>query len=340
MRMRMRLAVLAMTMGCSASLVLGQGRPEAFVTLSGPDSNAGRIRLTTTETLWELLGGSTSTTVSTSAEGVTTITYGAIVTTTPAGDTTNNPILRYYVVVSDAFGKQSVVSLGEIDPSFVGSTASGSVTITLKRNTASLEFTGPGASGRDLDDVTQIQLLAVPAASGTSPAATTTSLTLTGNVANPGSYNLTRLEAFQSVTTEVSATDTYTGVPLYAFLNPIGNPLTEIVVAMGSDGYELVMSLAELDPSLGGNNGVCLECNNGDVLAYADNSGHFPEDGVARTLLSEDINFEQGRWDSDLVWLSVEPAFAHLPFDGLQSRSRLPFGGDTASFSLFPTDER
>lgn len=76
------------------------------------------------------------------------------------------------------------------------------------------------------------------------------------------------------------------------------------------------MSLAELDPNLGGNNGMCLECNSSDLLAYADNSEHFPEDGVARTLLSEDISYEHRRWDSDLVWLDVqavpEPTFAFL----------------------------
>lgn len=109
--------------------------------------------------------------------------------------------------------------------------------ITPRGHTASLEFTAPGAFGRDLTNVTHIQLLAVPAASGISPAATTTLLTLTGHVANPGSHNLTRLEAFQSAITAVSATDTYTAVPLYAFLEPTGNPLSEIVVAMGSDGY-------------------------------------------------------------------------------------------------------
>jgi hypothetical protein len=328
MRMRMQVAVLAVMIGGYASLLLGQGRPEAFVTLSGPDSNAGTIRLTTTESLWEVLGASTTTTTSTSAEGVTTTTYGDITTTIPAGDTTNNPILRYYVVVTDAFGKQSTVSLGEIDPFFVGPTASDSVTLTLKGHSVSLEFAATGASGRDLTDVTHIELRAAPAASGTSSAPATSSLVLTGHVANPGSYTLARLEAFESVTAAVSSSDAYTGVPLFAFLNPTGNPLSEIVVAMGSDGYEVVFSLAELDPSLGGNNGVCLECNSGDLLAYADNDGHFPEDGVARTLTPEDISFAHGRWDSDVAWLDVhavpEPSFPFLP---RPQESRLEFGG-------------
>ncbi len=108
--------------------------------LSGPDSNDGTYSTsqlagtaTGTDTVssggytgisvWGLLGGSTTGSTTLNGDGSTTITYGGITTNTPAGDNTNNPILRYYLVGIGAGGQQSVVSLGEIDPFFGGTSA-------------------------------------------------------------------------------------------------------------------------------------------------------------------------------------------------------------------------
>lgn len=104
---------------------------DAIVSLSGPTSNAGTIDFSTTPStgygglmtvgsvtgysLWGVLGGA-------NASSPTSPIYGAITTTTPAGDNGKNAILRYYVLATSSSGSQSLISLGEIDPNFTGST--------------------------------------------------------------------------------------------------------------------------------------------------------------------------------------------------------------------------
>src|SRR5208337_711215 len=102
---------------------------DAIVTLRGPTSNAGTIDLSiangqygglvtaggvTGYSLWGLLGGA-------NASNPHSPIYGAITTTTPAGDNGKNAILRYYVLATSSGGSQSLISLGEIDPNFCGS---------------------------------------------------------------------------------------------------------------------------------------------------------------------------------------------------------------------------
>jgi hypothetical protein len=96
---------------------------------------------------------------------------------------------------------------------------------------------------------------------------------------------------------ETVSGDTYTGVPLWTFLDSSNsNVPSQIVVTQATDGYEVVLPLAEIDPSLGG--------NPNDLLPYADTSGDFPGDGVARTIFPSD-NFH-GRWESNLDAVQVE----------------------------------
>ncbi len=324
--MRARLTAIVVAAGSGALLlVAGEARADAVLTLSGPDSNQGVIDLTaanpsqfgglissggvTGYSLWGLLGGSTSTTTTTNASG-TTVTFGAITTTTPVGDNSKNAILRDFVVATDSSGHKSIVSLGEIDPMFSGTANSNSDLISFSGSTASLTFLGTGASGRDLSNITSLQLVAAPALPGPlNPAPQSTAVKLSGNVTNPGSYTLSQLQADFAPTQETVSGDLYTGVPLWTFLDPDDSDiLDQYVVTAGTDGYEVVLSLAELDPDLGG--------NPGDLLPYADTNGNFPADGVARTILPSDAPFAHGRWESDLVTVDVqsvpEPATSAL----------------------------
>src|SRR4029077_16866851 len=97
---------------------------------------------------------------------------------TPAGDNAKDAILRYYVLATSSGGSQSLISLGEINPS-------GSATpdlVTSSGNTASLVFTKSGASGRDVTGLTSLQLLSVPALPLVTNAPPSTSVTLAGKV--------------------------------------------------------------------------------------------------------------------------------------------------------------
>src|SRR5277367_129172 len=101
---------------------------------------------------------------------------------------------------------------------------------------------------------------------------------ISGQVADPGIYNL---PTTMPVTTEsvtytaagVPVSDTYTGTTLWNLLNDAGGVttttakndiLSKYVIATGSDGYQAVFSLGEIDPSFGAQP---------VMVAYADTGG-------------------------------------------------------------------
>jgi hypothetical protein len=296
-------------LGVLAAAVAGQAR--ADVLLSGPDSNDGSyspsallIAANTGDTVssggltgisvWGLLGGANNATP-------TSPTYGDITTSTPSGDNGKNAIFRYYLLATGLGGQQSVISLGEIDPRFGGTAAVPAFVAFQSTGSgllASPQLIVPGAAGaanRDLLGLTNLQLLSVAALPSGSGGAST-AVQLAGAVTKPGSYDLNALTTEFTATSETVGTDTYTGVPLYTFLDPTGsNSANQIVVVQATDGYEVVLSLAELDPAFGG--------SLNDLLPYADTSGNFPGDGVARTIFPTDN--AQGRWVSNVSSIDV-----------------------------------
>jgi hypothetical protein len=256
--------------------------------------------------LWSLLGGDSA-------------GDSDVVISTPIGDNGKNAILRSYVLATSITGAQSIVSLGEIDP-FFGGTASVAdfVAFSGTDGRPELVFPSTNASGRNILDLASLQVLAAPAvASG--PGGISTSFALAGNVARPGTYTLSDLQAFPKIT-EIAGGDTYTGASLWAVLGAnSGNVLKQYVVATGTDGYEILYSLAELDPNLGAPN---------DLIPYADTQGQFPSDGFVRIIIPGDNHF--GRYVSNLNSLDVisipEPATAvllALPLLALLCRRRI-----------------
>jgi hypothetical protein len=287
---------------------LGGTAARADVILSGPDANDGSYSTselasfaTSSNTvsdgtlqgisLWGLLGGANATSSNPAV-------YGAITTSTPAGDNGKNAILRYYLLGTSASGAHSVISLGEIDPNF-GGTATPPAFVAFEDTSNTLlgvpELVVPSGAGRDLSNLVSLQLLAV-AALPTGPGGQSNSVALSGPVANPGSYTKTDLQNDFTPTNELVNGDTYTGVPLWQFIGATGNDITnELVITAGTDGYEVALSLAELDPTLGG--------NPANFLPYADTGTNFPTAGVARTLFPNDN--AHGRWESNLDVVQV-----------------------------------
>ncbi|HEU0154434.1 MAG TPA: PEP-CTERM sorting domain-containing protein [Stellaceae bacterium] len=289
---------------------------DAIISLTGPTSNAGDINLTTADgnyggeitiggttgySLWGLLGGA-------KAANPNSPIYGAITTSTPPGLNGKNAILRYYLLATSTSGARSVISLGEIDPQFSGGP---SELVTVTGNTASLVFTNPGAGGRNVGSLASLQLLSAPALSG--PGGQSAAVTLKGNVGHPGAYTLSDLESLPALGETVNG-HAYTGVRFFDLVDP-SNPdiLDQYVVTAGTDGYEVVLSLAELDPALGASTAP----NEVDLVPCADASipSDFPGDGVARTILPGDENFAHGRWESnlDLIEVGTVPEPATMP---------------------------
>jgi hypothetical protein len=241
--------------------------------------------VTAPDTLWDLVGNGK--------------TFGANTTTNPNG------VLLYYVVATGSNGT-SVFSLGEINPAFAFPTGTLATTanspyISTAGGSLSLIDPNAGSSGRNVSNLTSLQVLSVPSRSGAG--GQSTAVQLTGLVTNPGNYNLAALQNFAPSHVTVNSGNTYTGVPLWSFINPsdAANAKSQYVITRGTDGYQVVLSLAELDPALGGS------LNN--LLAYADSatSSDFPADGIARTILPGDAG-KHGRWESNLNFVDVETA--------------------------------
>jgi hypothetical protein len=221
--------------------------------------------------LWSLTGGATNFTMA---------SY-------PSGYNTKNEVLQYYVVATGSNGT-SVFSLGELTGSGFGTTV-----VDIQASGGQYSLVDSSAPQRDVTGLTSLQILAVPAlpngAGGQS-----TSVTVQGGP-NSGSYAGAQLQSLPgAVQVTPTGSPTYTGVPLSSLLGlsslSSSSVLDDIVITAGTDGYEVVLAAAELDPALGG--------NPNDILAYASTGTDFPADAIARTIFPTDA--KHGRWESDL----------------------------------------
>jgi hypothetical protein len=155
---------------------------------------------------------------------------------------------------------------------------------------------------------------------------------LSGDVVDPGFYNLPGVTPVttQTVTYTSSGTpvtDTYTGIKLWDLLHDAGGAsvttvkndiLSKYVVATGSDGYQAVFSLGEINPNFG---------NQSVLVAYSDTAGQLgPQgsSGLARMVVPGDQ--AGGRYVSGLVSLQVKS----LPEPGPTGP-----GGTSDQLSLF-----
>jgi hypothetical protein len=114
-------------------------------------------------------------------------------------------------------------------------------------------------------------------------------------VTNPGNYS--QFPGTFTPTQASTSVGTYTGISLFSFLNPSGPDIsTQILIAEATDGYEVVFALGE------------LMSNPSDLLAYASSNTDFPKNGIARTVLPDDL--ARGRWVSNVAELDVIPGLS------------------------------
>jgi len=246
-----------------------------------------------------------------------------------------NGVLRQYVVAEGSDGYTAAFSLGELNPNFGGSAPQ--VLVAYQENNAPLGSAGfarvvaakDDFGGRYVSNLADLQVGTAPS-NPSEGGGTTTKFSLAGAVQTPGTYTLSALQALPATTATVTylaagvpVTATFTGVSIWTLLTDAGivtdpaiknDILNYYLLATGSDGYEAIFSLGELDPMFGGT-------GEPDLIAYLQDGAPIGADGFARAVVPGD-NFG-GRYVSNLVSLQVihtavpEPASLLLVLSGL-----------------------
>ena len=236
-----------------------------------------------------------------------------------------NGMLRQYVVAQGSDGYTSLFSLGELAPQFGGSNPQ--VLVAYQQNGAPLGSTGfarmvaakDNFGGRYVSNLENLEVGTAPS-NPSQGGGTTTQLSLSGAVRTPGVFTLSSLESLPATTETVTylaggtpVTATFTGVSIWTLLTDAGivtdpaiknDILNYYVLATGSDGYEAIFSLGELDPMFGGTGAP-------DLIAYLQDGMPLGADGFARVVVPGD-DFG-GRYVSNLVSLQVIDAVVPEP---------------------------
>jgi DMSO/TMAO reductase YedYZ molybdopterin-dependent catalytic subunit len=236
-----------------------------------------------------------------------------------------NGILRQYVVAQGSDGYTSLFSLGELAPQFGGSNPQ--VLVAYQQNGVPLGSTGfarivaakDNFGGRYVSNLANLEVGTAPS-NPSQGGGTTTQLSLSGAVQTPGVFTLSSLESLPATTETVTylaggtpVTATFTGVSIWTLLTDAGivtdpaiknDILNYYVLATGSDGYEAIFSLGELDPMFGGTGAP-------DLIAYLQDGMPLDADGFARVVVPGD-NFG-GRYVSNLVSLQLIDAVVPEP---------------------------
>jgi DMSO/TMAO reductase YedYZ molybdopterin-dependent catalytic subunit len=237
-----------------------------------------------------------------------------------------NSTLRNYIVAVGSDGYQAVFAAGEFNPNFGNRSYMAAYADTGGQlgpggpsGFARMVVPGDVAGGRYVSNLVQLHAGTAPSLPGTG-GGVSSQFTLSG-VVHPATYTLASLSSLPATTLTATytamgtpVTDTYTGVSLWTLLSTAGlitdptiknDVLRQYVVAVGSDGYEAVFSLGEIDPMFG---------NQPDLVAYADTGGQLGPggpDGFARMVVPGDL--AGGRYVSNLVALAVFDATVPEP---------------------------
>lgn len=267
----------------------------------------------------------------------------------PTDPNRNNDILRKYVVATGTDGYRAAFSLGEINPGFgnrpyfvaYSETINGQATPLTGNGFARIAAPGDVRGGRYVSNLMSLEVATSASTQAGTGGGVSTQFSVSGTVANNGAtYDLGDLEAFDaaSQTTQTvtfisrgqSETHTYTGVSLWSLLNQVGivtdpdrknDILGKYLVATGTDGYQAVIALGEINPNFGNQPYFVAhsETINGQEQSLGSN-------GFARLVLPGDVR--GGRYVSNLISLEVlsavpEPGTVVLMIAGLIATAAL-----------------
>jgi hypothetical protein len=251
---------------------------QAQLAVSGPGLPSS-VTPTNGESLWSIVSGS----------------FNAI-PTAPGLDAKNSGLRGYVIALGG--GTESVFSLGELNPSFGGSTA---VFPSISVSGSSYSLIDTADPSRDVTSLQKLVIGWVAAASG--PGGQSSIVNLSGLTNSAGSYDLAALQALPSrVVTKYNTTpnSSYTGVSLSAFVDTSmpGSVNSQVVRVTATDGYTVAFSLAELKE------------HPDDILAYS--GPNLPGSaGFARAIIplpDSTSGHKLGRWVSNVDSVTVELA--------------------------------
>lgn len=223
-----------------------------------------------------------------------------------------NDVLTKYVVATGTDGYRVVYSMGEIKPDFgnrpdlvaYAETIDGvSSPLGAADGFARTTAVGDVKGGRYVSNLTSLDVRGSGSTQTSMGGGVSTSFSVIGAVGTSMSFDLTSLMALPTIT-QIIGGHTYVGVSFWDLLNTtVGIPvdasvkndiLSKYVVATGSDGYQTLFSLGELNPGFG---------NQPDLIAYEVDGTSLGGNGFARLVVPNDT--KAGRWVSNLVNLEV-----------------------------------
>lgn len=222
-----------------------------------------------------------------------------------------NDIANRYVLATGSDGYQTVFSLGELNPSLGnrGNIVAYAETINGVSNPLTgdgfARVTAPGdvKGGRYVSNLVNLDVRGSGSTQTGTGGGVSSQFSVTGAVGTPMSFDLVALQGLPTVT-QTFGGHTYVGVSFWDLLNTtVGIPvdpnvkndvLGKYVVATGSDGYQTLLSLGELNPGFG---------NQPDMIAYEMDGASLGTNGFARLVVPNDGL--KGRWVSNLVNLEV-----------------------------------
>ncbi|KRC35980.1 hypothetical protein [Acidovorax sp. Root219] len=176
--------------------------------------------------------------------------------------------LRRYVLASGAEGYSAVFSVGELHPDFgnkasiVAYAEAGAGDADAAGAAPSLRITAPGdvRGSRYVAGLTRLEVRSSGSVGAGSGAAQSQAVQVLGAVKNTLRLDEAALRALPAVT-QVVGERRYTGVDLWALLSAVAgieadsasgaNVQGMYLVATGADGYQALVSLAEMSPELG-----------------------------------------------------------------------------------------
>lgn len=234
----------------------------------------------------------------------------------PTNPAVKNDVLNKYVVATGTDGYKAVLSLGELNPNFgnrpdlvayaeITNGVSGPIGAD---GFARITVPGDVRGGRYVSNLASLELRSGASKQSGTGGGVSTSFTVSGDVTAAKTFDLAALQALPAMNMTVNGAN-YTGISLWTLLTSIvGVPsdaairndlLGKYVVATGSDGYQVIYSLGELDPNFGAQP---------DFIAYAIDGQSLGNNGFARVVVPNDVR--AGRWVSNLVSLEVFTARA------------------------------